>query len=101
MKEFVLAPVLAAQGVSANVELRNIHYFLKLYHTANERCLPPEQFDQFILEKFDSKVKSPLMDSWGEKYHYDLTYDGFVVWSSGPDRLSGTPDDIVFTWKER
>jgi general secretion pathway protein G len=38
-------------------------------------------------------------DPWGQPYHYAYpgthNKDGYDLWSSGPDRTSGTPDDIT------
>ncbi len=39
------------------------------------------------------------VDPWGQSYHYEYpgknNKDGFDLWSSGPDRQSGTADDIT------
>ena len=35
-----------------------------------------------------------LVDPWGKPYRYRLEEDSFYVWSSGPDGLLGTDDDI-------
>jgi hypothetical protein len=99
--EFVLAPVLAVQGIASNIELRNLHYQLKLYSAANPQSLPTDQFERFVREKFEGRTKDPLLDSWGGRYHYRATKDGYVMGSSGPDRRQHTADDIVIAWKER
>ena len=43
-------------------------------------------------------VHFPLLDPWGEpyKYRYPGTHNpqGYDVWSSGEDKVTGTPDDI-------
>lgn len=39
------------------------------------------------------------VDPWGQPYHYEYpgkhNKEGFDLWSSGPDRQSGTADDIT------
>jgi general secretion pathway protein G len=39
------------------------------------------------------------LDPWGQAYHYEYpgkhNKEGFDLWSSGPDRQSGTEDDIT------
>ena len=41
--------------------------------------------------------KEGLVDPWGEPigYEYSERGDGFVVWSTGPDKKLGTADDVV------
>ena len=38
--------------------------------------------------------KEGLLDAWGEPFRYEHSGDGFVIWSSGPDRKPGTEDDV-------
>ena len=100
LKQFVLAPALIAQGISANVELRNLQNMLVLDKTANERLLPEEQFEQFVCERFDSKLKNPLKDPWGANYRYAHIAGGFALGSAGPDGTFQTMDDITLNWRE-
>jgi len=39
--------------------------------------------------------KEALFDLWGEPFRYEHTEDGYVIISSGPDKIMGTEDDIV------
>ena len=49
-------------------------------------------------QNWTNKLKKPLLDSWGNPYHYRRpgTKDkgGFDVFSAGPDGLPETADDI-------
>lgn len=51
----------------------------------------PERWRQYLEEE--------MRDPWGEPYHYRLPSRdagrAFDLWSSGPDRRSGTDDDIA------
>ena len=38
--------------------------------------------------------KIPI-DPWGTLYSYSKTSEGFKIWSSGKDRISGNSDDII------
>jgi general secretion pathway protein G len=44
-----------------------------------------------------------LVDPWGEPYQYEYpgrhNKEGYDLWSKGPDRQSGTADDVV-NWEE-
>jgi len=63
------------------------------------------RFTPVLLEKED------LIDPWGEPIGYEYTKslgDGFILWSSGPDKKVGTADDTVIgfpplieDWKAR
>ena len=48
---------------------------------------------------------SVLKDAWGHDVHYrypgEVVTDGFDLWSGGPDGVSGTGDDVVFTARRR
>ena len=101
LKEVVMSPVLMTQGLSANVELRNLQYSLQLYKTANERYLPASEFEAWVGREFRGNLKDPALDAWGQKYRYWVFGGGFGLRSAGPDRRLKTPDDIVLLWKEK
>lgn len=39
--------------------------------------------------------RSELTDSWGNEIRYEKRTNAFALVSAGPDRIFGTPDDIV------
>jgi len=62
-------------------------------------CSCPPSADPLKWVKI-AKWNSPPLDPWGNTYHYNqyLWHDGtrFKLWSSGPDGISGTSDDIYY-----
>lgn len=61
--------------------------------------------DEELREKWKGAYVKPekLNDPWGEPYEYELAVDGeeqpYRIWSKGPDKVSGTEDDIQ-SWQE-
>lgn len=100
IKNVITAPMLVTQGVSVAVELRGIENMLVMYKMANEHLLPEDQFDQYVRDKFKSRLKDPLEDPWGKKYRYAHIPGGFALGSSGPDKKFQTEDDVIINWIE-
>jgi hypothetical protein len=44
---------------------------------------------------------SQATDPWGSAYGYEVTQNGaaYRLYSCGPDKVAGTPDDIPFEWR--
>jgi hypothetical protein len=39
--------------------------------------------------------KGNLVDPWGEPIGYEYSENGYIIWSTGPDKKLGTADDVV------
>lgn len=100
IKDVVLAPLMVAEGVSANVEMRNLQYMIVSYYRASGILPAEHQFEEFVLEHFESEVKNPCIDIWGNRYQYRLSHEGFELYSAGPDKQSQTQDDLVLIWRD-
>lgn len=99
-EEFIRTPIIIVQGVSTNIELRNLQKLLILHRTANGAYLPEENFADFVQAKIKSATRDPLHDCWKQPYRYRTFKGGFTVLSAGPDGRLNTADDLALTWKE-
>ena len=55
----------------------------------------PESFDS--LTQYDKST--PTTDYWGNDIKYEKRGDKFAVWSAGPDKQLGTPDDVKISFQ--
>ncbi|WP_188467319.1 type II secretion system protein GspG [Marivirga lumbricoides] len=72
-------------------EMIEISFALNKYKVRNKKY--PQDFNEFVHSK--PIWESWATDSWGNKYRYNLTQEGFVLTSSGVDGKFNTEDDIV------
>jgi hypothetical protein len=77
--------------------IQQIHYFIIDYLSIPSNVLPTENEGLVALrslapDRFPKEAS--LIDPWGKPYRCRLEKNSFYIWSSGPDRLFGTDDDI-------
>lgn len=93
--------------VAALVMIKNITSAMEMYYVDNARY-PSEEEGILLLAKKSDRSPAPylqvefmedlLRDPWGHPYVYNLTPQGarpYALFSSGPDGLPGTPDDLT------
>lgn len=78
-----------AMIIRARVDMRSLETELAMYRLDNGRY--PRGLEQLIPRSTQSRTADP----WGERYEYELVDDHPRIWSRGPDRISGTNDDVV------
>ena len=93
----VPATRLAITNVSAQLDLFRVH--CGRYPTAEEglTALLVRPDDGNVASKWlGPYVKAAAKDGWGRDLNYAVSGAGasFRIWSSGPDGLSGTADDV-------
>jgi len=108
-----------ARKQTAEVKLKEIRTALEAFEMALSRypseqeglealCGQLQSDDEKESEKWSAVFQEVPEDPWGEKYNYEpVETDSeeykrgirFKVWSNGPDKESGTDDDIK-SWKE-
>jgi len=76
----------------------DIEKALQIYAMINNGKFPAslEELTQFIKEGHREPLlkKEDLIDPWGEPFEYEPLVRGFILRSSGPDRIMGTKDDM-------
>jgi len=77
---------------TAKTELRTIESALDMYRLAKGRLPDPSAGLKPLLE--GRYLKMPTVDPWGQPFAYTLQNGEPVITSAGPDRVSGTPDDL-------
>ena len=55
----------------------------------------PDSLDAFIDGKYFMMSRNDLTDQWGEPIGYEQNGEDYIIWSSGPDKKTGTEDDIM------
>lgn len=113
MTELVAELVLSESGshslhpdIVAEAHMNTLAVALQQYRTSNREYPPTAPGLAALVRPLDNaRVKKPILadgslcDPWGNDYHYRLPSQTagrpFDLWSSGPDGLSGTEDDIV------
>jgi len=79
-----------------NVKMSKIEMSVIVYRATEGKF--PVSLDKLADNASFTLEKEDLIDPWGEPFGYEYTDslgDGFILWSSGPDRKTGTADDIV------
>ena len=77
-------------GRSRNI-LALLNLGLSLFHYDRNRY--PWVFTE-LNAIFDGFWLNSLVDEWGEPYRYSMTSTGYKLYSSGPDRVPDTEDDV-------
>ena len=75
-----------------------IGFFPSTEEGLHSLCERPASVDEAVWFKI-ATWNEPPSDPWGSVYNYQYTGGGdddFELWSSGPDRQSGTDDDIHY-----
>ena len=84
-----------AQCKTAWTETQSIAQAITAYQTDHDGDCP-KGMDDLVSGKYLSKAPT---DPWGKSIEYkcpgDKNTDGSDVWSSGPDKNSGSPDDVL------
>ncbi len=105
LASFVL-PSLTGKGEEAKrkltcVQMKSISSALKMYKIDNSAypAISEEGVDGLTLlaNKNYFEDKKVPKDSWGNKYIYTTTEDGFEILSLGANKKEGGGDDIIFS----
>jgi hypothetical protein len=87
----------STQEVSVQYEIGAIVNVLELDYLSLQSFPEPGEFSTFLKSSMKSKVKTrdTSKDQWGNSYTLELKDGTAIVRSAGPDKVSGSSDDIV------
>ena len=86
----VIVPQSQIQVEDAEIALTDYRYQTGKFPDSLDVLAREPVNGKFLLEEKD------LTDPWGEPIGYAQGGDRFAVWSTGPDKIMGTRDDIVY-----
>ena len=73
--------------------LRAINTEMTTYRVAFGRL--PDSLEVFIDDKYFVMSREDLADQWKTPLGYEHNGEDYIIWSSGPDKKTGTEDDIM------
>ncbi len=85
-------------GEVSDIVRQRICFFAQLVEDWHNRYDSiPETIDDVFRYSFGTNSADwpPFIDSWGNKYVYKRTRNGFIISSNGPDGVDNTTDDII------
>jgi general secretion pathway protein G len=101
-----------AGQTKAKTDIQSISTSLMLYNARGRTYPSTDQGLRALVERpggepqpaeWSQGLQDVPLDPWGQAYHYQFpgthNPDSFDIWSTGPDKLNGTPDDIG-NWKQ-
>jgi general secretion pathway protein G len=81
-----------AEAATALEDARNLRKAIELWQVQNSESSCPTM-GQLVADK-QINSDSHQVDPWGQEWTFSCSDDEIYVQSNGPDRKSGTPDDI-------
>ena len=83
------------QFAVTGIELNSIDYMIILNEITSERYPEEDEFKDFMKENFLSRGgRDQTKDQWDTPYSYKRIPEGYRVTSAGPDKTTGTEDDL-------
>ena len=81
-----------ANTKEAEIQMGNLNQALELYYTRTDPHRYPTNLDLLVHKCIMQEVPK---DPWGEPYiYYRDSRTEFTLYSKGPDKMIGTPDDV-------
>ncbi|MDD4889072.1 MAG: type II secretion system protein GspG [Phycisphaerae bacterium] len=80
------APLVGVKTGPARIQIAELAKAVEVYKLTHNDTLPAT-----LAEACPGGVPK---DPWGTPYFYRVEGDKAIIWSAGPDRISGTADDV-------
>ena len=88
------------QFAVTGIELNSIDYMIVLNEITSERYPEEGEFKDFMKENFLSRGgRDQTKDQWDTPYSYKRIPKGYRITSAGPDKKTGTEDDLYLERK--
>jgi hypothetical protein len=81
--------------IATQFEMRTLQTAVLNEYIADNIHEVSEDFPTFVRRIAHSDNKDVAADHWGSLYEIEETEGGYLIVSTGPDKESGTDDDIV------